>query len=138
MLAVFLAPFGDIGGGDGFASGGNCDVHRGAGCGCWSCWRGCGCRWLDWLFCGGRGGGGSFEFSDDRANRDFLALLDDNTEHAVGLGLKLVGDLVGLQAGEWIALFDGVAVVLVPFRDVRRGDGFAGGRHFDIDGHCGR
>jgi hypothetical protein len=28
-------------------------------------------------------------------------------------------------------------VFLVPFRDVRGGDGFAGGGHFDVDGHDG-
>ena len=136
-VAILLAPGGDVRGGDGFAGGRHLDLDRCAG----NSWRrgrcgGCG-RCGDRGRCGGLCGSG-FEFSDHRADRDFLALADGDGEDAVGLGLEFVGNLVGLKAYERLAFFDRVAVALIPFGDVCGGDGFAGGGHFDVDGHDGR
>ena len=137
-VAILLAPSGDVRGGDGFAGGGHFDLDGCAGNG-WRRGRSCGsgsfcgrCR------CGGGLCGSGFEFPDHRADRHFLALADGDGEDAVGLGLEFVGNLVGLKAYERLAFFDRVAVAFIPFGDVCGGDGFAGGGHFDVDGHDGR
>ena len=80
---------GDVGGGDGFAGGGDDEID---GCaGVWGCGGACGglCGW------GGCGAIG-LDFPDDGADGDFLALGYGDSEDAVCICFEVVGDFIGL------------------------------------------
>ena len=95
----------------------------------------------------GRLGGGSrsgarcvasrarFDRSDDLADHDVGACVDDDGDLAVDFGGAFGGHLVGFVGEERLTLADGVTGLDQPGGQEAPGDGFAHGRDFDFNGH---
>ena len=128
MLAIVLPPFRDVRGGDGFAGGWDFQLDDRAGRG-----DGGGRGSLHNRRCGDRSGLITGNAGDQGADGDFLALADEDFEDAIRGGFELIGNLVGFEGDEDLALFNGIAVFLVPAGDIGGGDGFASGRNFDVE-----
>src|SRR2546425_24759 len=66
----------------------------------------------------GRGGGVRISNAGDwGSNLGRNALLNDDVEHAVGLGLEVEGRLVGFDLGDHVAFLDDVTALLLPLDD---------------------
>ena len=128
MIAIVLPPFRDVRGGDGFAGGGDFQLDDRAGFNDWSS-HGC----LNDQSSRGRGGNFTGDAGDQGADGNFLAFADEDFKNAICCGFELVRNLVGFEGNEDVALFNGIAVFLVPAGDVGGGDGFASGRNFDVE-----